>query len=109
MSRRTTSAHIRWLVEKVSARTVNLEIKVLRNMMRTARLWSRIVDDYKPLKENKRGPGRALTPEQEKKLFECAQKSPYLSAAYYAAIVAANTTMRGCELKGLQLRDVDLT
>jgi len=77
--------------------------------MRTARLWSRIVDDYKPLKENKRGPGRALTPEQEKKLFECAQKSPYLSAAYYAAIVAANTTMRGCELKGLQLRDVDLT
>jgi integrase len=24
------------------------------------------------------------------------------------AIVAANTTMRGCELKGLQLRDVDL-
>jgi integrase len=95
-------------IEKVSPRTVNLEIKVLRNILRTAKLWSRIADDYKPLKENRKGPGRALTAEQEKKLFECAQKSLYWSAAYYAAIVAANTTMRGCELKGLQLRDVDL-
>ena len=95
-------------IEKVSPRTVNLEIKVLRNILRAARLWSRVVDDYKGLKENKKGPGRALTPEQEKKLFECSQKSLYLSAAYYAALVAANTTMRGCELKGLQLCDVDL-
>jgi integrase len=68
----------------------------------------RLADDYKPLKENSHGPGRALTPEEERKLFECAQKSPYLSAAFYAGIVAANTKMRGCELKGLQLRDVDL-
>jgi integrase len=71
-------------------------------------VWSRIADDYKPLKENTKGPGRALTEEQEKKLFECAHKSVYWSAAYYAAVVAANTTMRGCELKGLQLQDVDL-
>jgi len=67
-----------------------------------------LTDHYKPLRENGKGPGRALTPEQEAKLFECAQKSLYLSAAFYAGIVAANTTMRGCELKGLQLRDVDL-
>src|SRR6516162_709279 len=68
----------------------------------------RLADDYKPLKENSQGPGRALLPEEEKRLFECAQTSLYLSAAFFAGIVAANTTMRGCELKGLQLRDVDL-
>jgi integrase len=96
-------------IEQVSPRTCNLELKVVRQLLKTARLWLRLADDYKPLKENGKGPGRALTPEQEAKLFECAQKSLYLSAAFYAGIVAANTTMRGCELKGLQLRDVDLT
>jgi integrase len=95
-------------IEKVSPRTCNLELKVVRQLFKTARLWSRLADDYKPLRENSKGPGRALTPEKENKLFECAQKSLYLSAAFYAGIVAANTTMRGCELKGLQLRDVDL-
>jgi hypothetical protein len=91
-------------IEQVSPRTCNLELKVVRQLLKKARLWKRLADDCKPLKENRRGPGRALTPEEETRLFECAQKSPYLSAAFYAGIVAANTTMRGCELKGLQLR-----
>src|SRR5215831_12498890 len=95
-------------IEQVSPRTCNLELKVVRQLLKTARLWSRLAEDYKPLKEPTQGPGRALTPEQEARLFECAQKSLYVSAAFYAGIVAANTTMRGCELKGLQLRDVDL-
>ena len=95
-------------LDKVSPRTVNLEMKVLRHVLRTARLWARLSDDYKPLKENRRGPGRALLPEQEQRLFSTAQKSLYWSAAYYAAMVAANTTMRGCELKALRLCDVDL-
>jgi len=95
-------------IEQVSPRTVNLELKVMRQLLRTTRLWSRIADDYKALKENTKGPGRALTSEEEERLFAYAQKSLYWSAAYFAAIVAANTTMRGCELKGLQLRDVDL-
>ena len=33
---------------------------------------------------------------------------PNASAAYFAAIIAANTSMRGCELKALRLKDVDL-
>jgi integrase len=31
-----------------------------------------------------------------------------LGAAFYAGLIAANTTMRGCEIKGLRLADVDL-
>lgn len=107
-----TSQHLRSYqlvrIDQVSPRTCNLELKVVRQLLKTARLWSRLADDYKALKENSRGPGRALTTEQENNLFACAQKSLYLSAAFYAGLVAANTTMRGCELKGLQLRDVDL-
>jgi len=95
-------------IEKVGSRTVNLELKVLRQLLQTARCWSRLADDHKPLKENHRGPGRALTSEEETNLFRIAMNDPNASAAYFAAIVAANTSMRGCELKALRLKDVDL-
>ncbi len=95
-------------LDQVGPRTINLDIKVLRMVLRSAKLWSRIADDYKPLAENKRGPGRALSPEEEKRLFEIASSNPQWDVAYYAALVAANTTARGCEIKGLRRSDVDL-
>jgi integrase len=95
-------------VGKVSPRTVNLETKVLRMVLRRGRLWARIADDFKPLPENKRGPGRALTPEQERRLFEVASSKPGWSVAYWAALLASNTTARGGELKGLRLGDLNL-
>jgi integrase len=93
---------------KVSPRTINLETKVLRMILRRAKLWARIADDFKSLPEAKRGPGRALSPEQEVNLFKVACSRPGWTVAYYAALVAANTTARGCEVKGLRLGDVDL-
>ena len=95
-------------IAKVSSRTVNLETKVLRMMLRRGRLWARIADDFRPLPENKRGPGKALTPEQEKKLFEVAASKPGWSVVYYAALLAGNTTARGGELKGLRIGDLNL-
>jgi integrase len=95
-------------VAKVSPRTVNLETKVLRMVLRMARMWARIADDFKSLPEAKRGPGRALLPEQEQNLFKMACSKPGWTVAYFAALLAANTTARGGEVKGLRLRDVDL-
>ena len=92
----------------VSPRTVNLETKVLRMILRSAKSWSHLADDYKALREDKRGPGRALSPEEESRLFEVASRNPNWSVAYYAALLAANTTARGCEIKGLRLGDVEL-
>lgn len=92
----------------VSNRTVNLETKVLRMILRYARIWSRVADDFRSLPETRGGPGRALTPEEEKRLFDTASSNRVWSVAYLAGLAAANTTMRGCELKGLRLRDVDL-
>jgi len=77
-------------------------------ILRSAKLWARLADDYRPLPENRRGPGRALSPEQERRLFQVAATKPEWDAAYYAALIAANTTTRGCELKGLRLADLDL-
>jgi integrase len=92
----------------VGNRTVNLETKVLGMILRYARVWTRISEDFRSLPERKSGPGRALSPEDEKRLFDTACSNPQWSAAYLAALAAANTTMRGCELKGLRIRDIDL-
>jgi integrase len=92
----------------VGSRTINLEIKVLRMILKNAKCWGRIAEEYKPLRENRQGPGVALTHEEERRLFETAASNPLWDAAYLAALVAVNTTMRSCELKGLHLGDVDL-
>ncbi|MBW2084130.1 MAG: tyrosine-type recombinase/integrase, partial [Deltaproteobacteria bacterium] len=92
----------------VSPRTINLEIKVLRMILQRAKCWGRLTDGYKPLKENTRGPGIALTQEEERRLFETAAANPLWEAAYLAALVAVNTTMRSVEIRNLRLSDVDL-
>lgn len=94
--------------EQVSPRTINLEIKVLRHVLKAAKTWSTIADDYKALKEDRRGPGRAIEERQERLLFDTARSKPGWDAAFYAAMIAANTTMRGCEVKGLHIGDVNL-
>jgi integrase len=93
---------------KVSPRTANLETKVLRMILRRGRLWARIADDFRPLPENKQGPGKALTPEEERRLFDAAASRPGWSVVYYAALLAGNTTARGGELKGLRIGDLNL-
>src|SRR5579883_869670 len=47
-------------VKQVSARTVNLEAKLLRQVLKAAKTWAIVADDYKALPEDRRGPGRAL-------------------------------------------------
>jgi integrase len=94
--------------KQVSTRTVNLETKLLRQILKAAKIWGILADDFKPLREDRRGPGRALEEDQEHLLFDTARSNPRWDAAFYAAMIAANTTMRGCEIKGLRIADVNL-
>jgi len=95
-------------VTEVSPRTVNLEARLLRNVLRAARTWAKIAPDYKALREDHRGPGRAIAEAEERLLLNVARSKPEWDAAFYAAMIAANTTARGSELKGLRLQDVNL-
>ncbi len=52
--------------------------------------------------------GRALTPEEQKRLFETAASQPGWEHVYCAAVVTANTSMRGVEVKHVRRKDVDL-
>jgi len=90
-----------------AASYINMEMGAIRRMLKRARRWHLIADDLKPLKE-RRGIGRALSREQKTELLRRAESRPEWLVAYCAAVLVLNTTLRGCELKSLRWRDVDL-
>ena len=96
-----------WRAEqKVGPATLNAELGILRRIMKRARIWARVADDIRPLREPSTI-GKALTEEEQQRLLKTAARRPEWETAYLAAILCLNTTARGCELKGLQWSDVD--
>lgn len=93
--------------QKVGPATLNAEFGILCRIMKRAKLWARVADDIRPLKEPATI-GRALTEEDKQRLLKAAVMRHEWETAYLAAILCLNTTARGCELKALQWLDVDL-
>src|SRR6185437_139973 len=90
----------------ISNVTINMEIGILRRVLKRAKRWSLIADEIPRLPE-RRDIGRALSLEEKTRLLKIAKAKPEWELARLAVILALNTTMRGCELKGLRWRDVD--
>lgn len=88
-----------------SNRTINMEVSTLRMIMKASKLWSAIADDVKMLPE-RRGVGRALTPEEERKLLEACRKSPQTSL-YTAVVIFCNTGLRNAELRRARWSQAD--
>jgi len=91
--------------EGVSNRTVNLELGVLRSILRRYRMWEAIAADVDFLKESP-SPGRALTADEETRLLDAASKSRCRSP-YPVIMLAINTGMRASEIRGLTWGQVD--
>src|SRR5215471_1536103 len=91
--------------EEVSNRTVNLELGVLRSILRRYRMWEAVSADVDFLKEDP-SPGRALTPDEETRLLGEAAKSRCRSL-YPIIMLAINTGMRASEIRGLKWSQVD--
>jgi integrase len=89
----------------VSNRTVNLELGVLRSILRRYRMWEGISSDVDFLKDDP-SPGRALTPDEESRLLGAASKSRCRSL-YPVIMLALNTWMRASEIRGLKWEQVD--
>jgi integrase len=93
-------------IRDVSARTVNLEVGLLRRILKKNRAWARIADDVRMLPELTKE-ARVLTQTEKEKLLEIARTKPEWQVPYCAAILALNTTCRSCELRGLRWNAVD--
>lgn len=94
--------------ERVAGRTVNMEIGVLRQLMKRGKVWSVVAEDVQMERESGAQIARVLTEDQKRLLFATATMKPGWLVAHCAAVLAASTTCRGVELKGLRWRDVDL-
>jgi integrase len=99
--------YIRQRKEKeISNVTINMEVGILRRVLKRAKRWSIVADDVPRLPE-RRDIGRAMSHEEKARLLLLSAAKPEWMTARLAVILALNTTMRGCELKGLCWRDVD--
>jgi integrase len=95
-------------LESVAARTINMEVSVLRRMLKRAKLWTTLAEDVRMFPEHDQSVARVLTAGQKKLLFETAASRPDWLVAHCAAVLAVSTTCRGVELKNIRWRDVDL-
>lgn len=95
-----------WRSKTAGPAIIGMELGLIRRLMKRARLWHNLVDDV-VIPRPPETLGRALTPDQKQALLETAACKPQWQTAYYAAVLALNTTMRGCEIKGLQWQDID--
>ena len=91
----------------VSNTTINMEIGILRRVLKRAKRWHFIADDVSRLPE-RRDVGRALSKEQKARLLRIAATRPEWETALLAALLALNTTMRAAEIRGLKWGDINL-
>ena len=91
----------------ISNTTVNMETGILRRVLKRAKRWHFVADEVPHLPERK-DIGRALAPNEKPRLLRIAASRPEWETAYLASVLALNTTMRGCELKELRWRDMNL-
>ena len=70
--------------------------------------WRRLEDDVKMLTEAGGEPiGRVLTSEEQERLLKAAEANPEWEHVWCAAQLAANTSMRGVEVKHVRRKDFD--
>src|SRR5258708_7507402 len=88
-----------------SHRTVNRELQTLITIMRFAGIGATF-SEIKSLPDPPSGIGRALQAEEESRFWVTASSRPAWEAVSWLALLAANTGLRGGEIKRFRLRDV---
>jgi len=104
----TVLAHVRERkADGIANATINRELDIIRGVLKKAKRWHLFADEIKPL-PLRQSVGRALSYEGKLKLLKTAASRPEWQNAAWAATLALNTTMRGCEIKQLRWQDIDL-
>jgi integrase len=96
------------LAEGIAPWSINKEALTWSMILKKAKLWRRIADDYKPLKTQASDIGRALSREELRHLATIAATDQDWEAAFYGSVLAANAGLRGGEIKKLRIGELDL-
>jgi integrase len=95
--------------KEVRERPINLELQILISTLKEANLWTRpLAEHYKRLREPESEVGIALTAPELQRLETIAASHEGWEVAYCAELLAANTGLRGGEIKQLRIGAVDL-
>ena len=96
------------LAAEIAPWSINKEVLTWSMILKKAKLWRRLADDYKPLKTKVSDIGRALTRQEFRHLADTASKDVDWMAAFYGSVLAANTGLRGGEIKKLRIGSIDI-
>ncbi len=89
--------------EKASARTLNKELQVLRQVLKRHKLWANLQGDVKFEREHN-DIGKALSREEEKALLVACSSNPLLNAV---VTLALNTALRKNEIRTVRWSQID--
>lgn len=89
--------------EKASARTLNKELQVLRQVLKRHKLWANLQGDVKFEREHN-DIGKALSREEEKNLIAACGSNALLNAV---VTIALNTALRKSEIRTLRWSQID--
>ena len=93
----------------VGANKINQELGLLTRILRRANLWTpEMMECYQPLRAAFADVPRALSPEEQQRFLNIASSREEWQMVYWYSLVAFETTLTNCEMRGLRLADVNL-
>lgn len=92
---------------RAGASIINHECSVIQQMLKRIGRWVEIAPNYQPLRLPKESPHRALTSEEEDRLYRVGASNPLWEVAYCAFVLSINTTCGPGELRHVRLMDVN--
>lgn len=90
----------------VGASCINHECNIIEQMLRVCGRWGDIGPDYDPLPLPKESPHRALTPQEEERLYRAGMSNPAWEVAFCCTVITVNSSCGEGELRFLRLQDV---
>ncbi len=103
-AREVASYQARRKAEGASARTLNKELQVLRQILKRHKLWTNLQGDVKFERESHQI-GKALAEEEERRLLAACESNLLLRTV---VTLALNTALRKNEIRTLRWRQIDL-
>ena len=102
---RIASYQVRRKSEDASARTLNKELQVLRQILKRYKLWANLQGDVKFERESDQNVGKAITEKEEARLLSVCESNLLLGTVVSLAL---NTALRKNEIRTLRWSQIDL-